>query len=101
VSLRVYRQNRGRAGVQARIALLWAVMAIGLLQFPMPFVGNGYADTAKQLFLFNFIFDLLIVNAVGWSLNHVLEWVLSRQDGWLARRLAYAAKPDLAETSPE
>ncbi len=101
VSMRVYRHSRGRAEVRARIVLLWAVMAIGLLQFPMPFVGNGYADTGKQLFLFNFTFDLLIVTAVGWSLNQALGWVLSQQDGWLTRRLAYAAKPDLAETSHE
>ncbi len=101
VSLRVYRQNRRRAEVRARIALLWAVMAIGLLQFPMPFMGNGYADTGKQLFLFNFTFDLAIVTTVGWSLNQALEWILSWQDGWLARRLAYASKPDLAETSPD
>lgn len=101
VSVRVYRQNRGRAEVRMRIALLWAVMSIGLLQFPMPFMGNGYADTGKQLFLFNFIFDLLIVTAVGWSLNQALEWVLSRQDGRLARRLAYATQSNLAETSHE
>ena len=100
-SLRVYRHNRGCAEVQARIALLWAVMAIGLLQFPMPFVGNGCADTGKQLFLFNFIFDLLIVTAVGWSLNQALEWVLSHQDAWLARRPVYAAQPDQARTSHE
>ncbi len=99
VSLRQLLFDRSRPEVQARIALLWAVMAIGILQFPMPFVGNGYADTGKQLFLFNFVFDLVIVASVGWCLNQALELVSSRQDWWLWRRLAYAAKPGLAETS--
>ena len=36
-------------------------MLIGAIQFPMPFVGNGQADTSKQLFLFNFIFDGLLI----------------------------------------
>ncbi|MEQ8200940.1 MAG: hypothetical protein ABRQ24_05930 [Syntrophomonadaceae bacterium] len=101
VSLRIYRQNRGRADLRARMALLWAVMAIGILQFPMPLAGNGYADTAKQLFLFNFVFDLVLVVAAGWCLDQALEWTSSWQHGWRARRLAYAAKPGLGENSHE
>ena len=27
----------------------------------MPFVGNGQADTGKQLYLFNFIFDIFFI----------------------------------------
>jgi hypothetical protein len=44
-----------------KIELLWVIAGIGLLQFPMPYIGNGEADTAKQLFLFNFIFDILVI----------------------------------------
>ena len=40
-------------------------MLIGVIQYPMPFIGNGQADTSKQLFLFNFIFDILIVVSIG------------------------------------
>ncbi|MEQ8176109.1 MAG: hypothetical protein ABRQ26_13700, partial [Syntrophomonadaceae bacterium] len=59
VLLYEYIKRPSQEAVRARIHLLWSVMAIGLLQFPMPLVGNGQADTAKQLFLFNFIFDLM------------------------------------------
>ncbi len=30
---------------------------MGLIQFPMPYIGNGAADISKQLFLFNISFD--------------------------------------------
>ena len=36
-------------------------MLIGAIEFPMPFVGNGQSQYLKQLFLFNFIFDLLLL----------------------------------------
>lgn len=74
VSLFEYIKNAGRNAVRARIRLLWAVMAIGLLQFPMPLVGNGQADTGKQLFLFNFIFDLMLVISACWCLHRFIDW---------------------------
>jgi hypothetical protein len=57
------------------IILLWSLMAIGMLQFPMPYVGNGEADTGKQLFLFNYIFDFLVVVAAGWGLQKLLGFI--------------------------
>ena len=33
------------------------VILMGLIQFPMPYIGNGAADIPKQLFLFNISFD--------------------------------------------
>ena len=33
------------------------VILMGLIQFPMPYIGNGAADISKQLFLFNISFD--------------------------------------------
>jgi len=44
-----------------RIELVLFIAAIGIFQFPMPYLGNGKADTAKQLFLFNFTFDILVI----------------------------------------
>lgn len=37
----------------------------------MPFVGNGKADTAKQLFLFNFTFDGLLILILVYTLFKV------------------------------
>ncbi len=54
-----------------RTELLWMIMAIGIFQFPMPFVGNGEADTAKQLFLFNFTFDILVIVACTWAFSKI------------------------------
>lgn len=44
-----------------KIELIWFIAATGIFQFPMPYLGNGKADTAKQLFLFNYTFDILII----------------------------------------
>lgn len=37
-----------------------SAIIMGLLQFPMPYIGNGAADISKQLFLFNLSFDLAV-----------------------------------------
>lgn len=75
VSLVIYRKNREFQEVKTKIELLWGTMAIGLIQFPMPYIGNGQADTSKQLFLFNFVFDLTLVVSFCWCLSKGLELV--------------------------
>lgn len=52
-----------------QIELLWLIIIIGLLQFPMPYIGNGEADTAKQLFLFNYTFDIVFIVVCTWIFN--------------------------------
>lgn len=66
ITIMEYRKNKGNKEVKLRIELLWTIMMIGLLQFPMPFIGNGEADTAKQLFLFNYTFDIVFLCAAVW-----------------------------------
>jgi len=60
-SLYKYVTTKSNSEMKTKILLLWTIMLIGIIQFPMPFVGNGHADTSKQLFLFNFIFDGLLL----------------------------------------
>lgn len=79
-TLRIYRSSSGSENIRAWIRLLWGVMFIGIVQFPMPFIGNGQADTAKQLYLFNFIFDLMLLVSICWCLHKVIELV--EQRGW-------------------
>jgi hypothetical protein len=50
-------------------------MLIGAIQFPMPFVGNGQADTSKQLFLFNFTFDGLLVIILSYILFKISDLI--------------------------
>lgn len=56
-----YIKNKSNSEIKTKILLLWTIMLIGTIQFPMPLVGNGQADTSKQLFLFNFVFDGLLI----------------------------------------
>lgn len=72
LSLRVYIKHRYKEEVKGKIQLLWAFALISILQFPMPYIGNGQADTAKQLYLFNFIFDIMLLVSVTWVINKVV-----------------------------
>lgn len=71
VSAIEYARRREDKASRLRIELLWVIMAIGIFQFPMPFVGNGEADTAKQLFLFNFTFDILVIVVCTWAFSKI------------------------------
>lgn len=71
VSAIEYMKRRKDTAFCLRIELIWMISAIGAFQFPMPYVGNGEADTAKQLFLFNFTFDILIIVACAWIFNRL------------------------------
>jgi hypothetical protein len=55
------------------IELLWSIALMGLLQFPMPVIGNGEADTYKQLFLFNVTYDILILASITYCLRKATD----------------------------
>ena len=80
-SLYNYIKNTVNLEIKTKILLLWTIMFIGVLQFPMPFVGNGKADTAKQLFLFNFIFDGLLLFILSYILFKITDLVKSKLKG--------------------
>jgi hypothetical protein len=60
-------------GKRRMIELLWCIGFIGLLQFPMPVIGNGEADTYKQLFLFNLTYDILILVSITYGLTKIVN----------------------------
>jgi hypothetical protein len=63
--------NSNCSAKRERILILWSIMLIGMLQYPMSFVGNGYADTTKQLYLFNFIFDIMLLVSTVWCFQAI------------------------------
>jgi hypothetical protein len=74
MSLIIYMKNKEFQDIKSRIQILWGVILIGLIQFPMPYVGNGQADTAKQLFLFNFVFDIVFVVSICWFFGKITDF---------------------------
>lgn len=74
-SLYKYVKNKSNSEIKAKLLLLWIIMLIGAIQFPMPFVGNGQADTSKQLFLFNFIFDGLLLIIFSYILCKITDFI--------------------------
>lgn len=73
ISIFEYIKNKNNQEIKCKIQFLWCLMFIAILQFPMPFVGNGRCDTSKQLYLFNFIFDILIVVSVYWIISKIFN----------------------------
>lgn len=69
VSIIEHIRMRSDKEICLHIELFWLIIIISLLQFPMPYIGNGEADTAKQLFLFNYCFDIIFLVAVTWIYN--------------------------------
>lgn len=78
-SLHSYINNKSNYEIKNKIMLLWTIMLIGGIQFPMPYVGNGQADTAKQLFLFNFIFDILLIIIINYIFSLVVTLIKLQQ----------------------
>ncbi len=77
IGTREYLRRAYSAAIRLTITLLAGIMVIGWLQFPMPLVGNGQADTAKQLFLFNFTFDIMVVVSASWLISHIMDYACS------------------------
>lgn len=80
-SLYKYIKSKDNLEIRNKIILIWGIMLIGGIQFPMPFVGNGKADTAKQLYLFNFVFDILIVVLITAITYKVFDFIIDRVRG--------------------
>lgn len=57
-----------RYDIRSRIAieLFMLLGLVGIFSFLIPILGDGQADISKHLFLFNVIFDMMIVSAVVW-----------------------------------
>ena len=58
-NLRLRRAGDGRSRLMTLLFL--AVLLTGILQYPLPFLGNGYADTNKQLYLFMLCHDVCML----------------------------------------
>ncbi|MBC2580122.1 hypothetical protein [Clostridium sp. DJ247] len=75
LSIMEYIKRKNDIPNRLRIELLWLLMIIGILQFPMPYIGNGEADTSKQLFLFNYTFDIILLILFTWTFNKIYTFL--------------------------
>lgn len=78
VSLYKYIKNKDNKEVRNKVYIIWLIIFIATFQFPMPFVGNGQADTAKQLFLFNFVTDIIILISIYWVISKIIDFIVSK-----------------------
>lgn len=60
-----YFRRRDRNS-RIRTELMMLIGLAGIIAFLMPVIGDGQADIGKHLFLFNVIFDMMLVVSVVW-----------------------------------
>lgn len=61
------RREDGQGRLLTLLFLL--VLFTGVVQYPLPFIGNGYADTTKQLYLFMLCHDVCMLTAVCYVIS--------------------------------
>ncbi len=72
-------RDRGNPAKSLPVVLYVCVMITGILQYPLPFIGNGYADTNKQLYLFMLSYDITILISVVYLIMRVQYWLIKRR----------------------
>jgi hypothetical protein len=78
-SVCIYSLIRNRSKPRKRLSalLFMGLMLTGLLQFPLPVIGNGLADPNKQLYLFMLTYDLTMLVTCCWIFIAVRKRVLT------------------------
>ena len=62
-------RNKHNRRHQLMLLLYCVIMLTGIIQYPLPFIGNGYADTNKQLYLFMLCWDITMLVALCWGIT--------------------------------
>ncbi len=75
-----YEWLRSR-GKRLRIAVeLFILLGLtGIFSFLIPILGDGLADLSKHLFLFNVVFDMMLVTAAVWLVYRIGQWAGARR----------------------
>lgn len=76
-----YIKNKSNPEIRIKSLIILTLIFISGLQFPMPFVGNGHADTSKQLFLFNFIFDIFFISILMYIICKLIDYIKNKYIG--------------------
>ena len=77
-SVITYSRNKNNPNMKIKSLLILTLIFISGLQFPMPFVGNGQADTGKQLYLFNFIFDIFFILIILYIIFKTIDCIKNK-----------------------
>lgn len=67
------RRNSGKD--KLLLGVLWMSAFIGVIQFPITVIGNGFADNTKQLYIFRITLDLLILFSLYLAVPYVRKWI--------------------------
>lgn len=55
------------------MGMLLAISGIGIIQFPLTVIGNGFADNTKQLYIFRLTYDLTVIMGIYLLLPSVIK----------------------------
>lgn len=60
-----YIMNKNKDGRDKMLlGIVLMISAIGILQYPLTFIGNGFADNTKQLYIFRLAYDLTVITGI-------------------------------------
>lgn len=65
------RQSNLNSRIAAELFVLLGLT--GIFSFLIPIVGDGQADMGKHLFLFNVVFDMMLVTSVVWIVHQIMR----------------------------
>lgn len=63
------------------ITLLLCVMFVGVMQYPLSVIGNGFADNNKQMYTFMLCHDLLLITCVTIAVRKLIPKSFLREKG--------------------
>ncbi|WP_138754571.1 hypothetical protein [Paenibacillus sinopodophylli] len=73
------RREDKRSRIAVELMILLGLT--GIFSFLIPILGDGQADMSKHLFLFNVVFDMMLVAIVVWMVYH-LTALFTKRGGW-------------------
>lgn len=75
VALVVYRLRSYRAHEKLIAELHMTLLLVGMIAFVVPLIGDGEADLSKHLFLYDVVFDAMVVSGIVFLVHRLVSWL--------------------------
>jgi hypothetical protein len=85
LTVRFIWSKKNTAKDKMLLLMFFTISAIGIIQYPLTFIGNGFADNTKQLYLFGLTFDITVATGI-YLLLPFLKQLLNKLGYYYARK---------------
>jgi hypothetical protein len=77
------------------ICLYLVIAGLGIIQFPLTTIGNGFADNTKQLYMFRLTYDITMFIAGYTIIRMAKEWINKRNETFEENRIRAASQNEI------